>query len=109
MVLGGIMRTARVFNNGNSQAVRLPKQFRIAASEVFIRKDAGTGDIVLSTRPTEGGWAEFFALRDRARLPKDFMNERPMNALEAARDPFAMSAAVPAGGLTARAVRGKKR
>ena len=103
------MRTARLFNNGNSQAVRLPKQFRIAASEVFIRKDAGTGDIVLSTRPSEGRWAEFFALRDKTRLPKDFMHERPMNALEAARDPFAMPATIPAGGRAAKAARGKKR
>ena len=105
------MRTARVFNNGNSQAVRLPKQFRIAASEVFIRKDAGTGDIVLSTRPTEGGWAEFFALRDKTRLPKDFMNERPMNMLEVARDPFEMPTHVPAGGRAEMAARkpGKKR
>ena len=78
------MRTARVFTNGNSQAVRLPKQFRIAASEVFIHKDPGTGDIVLSVRPAQGGWAEFFALRDKTRLPKDFMNERPMNGVEAA-------------------------
>jgi len=103
------MRTARIFNNGNSQAVRLPKQFRIAASEVFIRKDAGTGDIVLSTRPTEGGWAEFFALRDKTSLTEDFMNERPMNAVEAARDPFAMPTNVPAGGRAAKAARGKKR
>ena len=103
------MRTARIFNNGNSQAVRLPKQFRIAASEVFIRKDAGTGDIVLSTRPTEGGWAEFFALRDKTRLPADFMNERPMNAVEVARDPFEMPTNVPAGGRAAKAARGKKR
>ena len=46
------MRTTRVFNSGNSQAVRLPRQFRI---------DAATGDIVLSTRTVEGegGWAEF--------------------------------------------------
>lgn len=91
------MRTARVFNNGNSQAVRLPKQFRIAASEVFIRKDAGTGDIVLSTRPAEGGWAEFFVLRDNTRLLVDFMHERPLNAVELARDPFGMPAGVPAG------------
>jgi antitoxin VapB len=99
------MRTARIFNNGNSQAVRLPKQFRIAASEVFIRKDAGTGDIVLSTRPTEGGWAEFFALRDKTRLPKDFMNERPMNAVEAARDPFAIPPAIQGGARTVKTAR----
>ena len=84
------MRTARIFNNGNSQAVRLPKQFRITAAEVFIRKDASTGDIVLSTRPSEGAWAAFFALRDKTRLPEDFMRERPMNAVEITRDPFAI-------------------
>ncbi len=84
------MRTARVFNNGNSQAVRLPKQFRIAANEVFIRKDTATGDIVLSTRPSEGAWADFFALRDKARVPAHFMNDRPINTAEVARDPFAM-------------------
>lgn len=82
------MHIARIFNSGNSQAVRLPKQFRIAANEVFIRKDAVTGDIVLSSRPTEGTWAAFFALRDKARLPEDFMRERPMNVVESARDPF---------------------
>jgi antitoxin VapB len=89
--------TARIFNNGNSQAVRLPKQFRITASEVFIRKDASTGDIVLSTRPSEGAWAAFFALRDKTRLPGDFMRERQMNAIEATRDPFAIPAANPSG------------
>lgn len=82
------MRTARVFTNGNSQAVRLPKQFRIAASEVFIHKDPGTGDIVLSALPAQGSWAEFFALRDKTRLPKDFMDERPMNVVETGPDPF---------------------
>lgn len=30
------MKTARIFQSGNSQAVRLPKEFRIAASEVEI-------------------------------------------------------------------------
>ena len=83
------MLTARIFNNGNSQAVRLPKQFRFDASEVFIRKDATTGDIVLSTRPASGTWAEFFALRAKTRMPADFLNERPLNKVEQGRDPFA--------------------
>ncbi len=91
------MHTARIFNNGNSQAVRLPKQFRVDATEVFIRKDAATGDIVLSTRPAEGVWAEFFALRDKTRLPKDFVNARPMNVVEAARDPFKVPAHTKSG------------
>ncbi len=38
------MRTARIFTNGNSQAVRLPKEFRFDDDEVVIRK---VGDAVL--------------------------------------------------------------
>ena len=92
------MRTTRVFNSDNSQAVRLPRQFRI---------DAATGDIVLSTRTVEGegGWAEFFALRDKTRLPADFMIERPMNTLEAAPDPFAVSPVIPPGGRSVKVSR----
>ncbi len=89
------MRTARVFNNGNSQAVRLPKQFRLSTKEVFIRKDAATGDIVLSARPSQGSWADFFALRAKTRLPADFLIERPLNRVESARDPFAATASAP--------------
>ena len=87
------MHTARVFTNGNSQAVRLPKQFRFSAIEVFIRKDVATGDIVLSSRPAHGAWAEFFALRAKTKLPGDFLTERPLNETEPARDPFAAPAA----------------
>ena len=35
------MQTARVFNNGNSQAVRLPKEFRFNDDEVIIKKVGG--------------------------------------------------------------------
>ena len=83
------MHTARIFNNGNSQAVRLPKQFRLDASEVFIRKDAATGDIVLSARPASGRWVEFFALRAKARMPADFLAGRALNQVKPGRDPFA--------------------
>ena len=80
------MDVARVFTSGNSQAVRLPKRYRLNASAVFIRKDAATGDIVLSSRPTAGGWADFFALRARTHIPDDFLVERPLNKVEPARD-----------------------
>ncbi len=83
------MRTARVFTNGNSQAVRLPKGFRLATRTVYIRKDAITGDLVLSTRQAPGSWQDFFALRARTRVPADFLVLRPLNAKGAARDPFA--------------------
>ncbi len=38
------MQTARIFNNGNSQAVRLPKEFRFDEDEVIIKK---IGDMVI--------------------------------------------------------------
>ena len=82
------MRTTRVFTNGNSQAVRLPKEFRFDGSEVFIRKDAATGDVVLSARPPSGSWADFFALRAKTRVPGDFLSDRPLNETKPVRDPF---------------------
>jgi antitoxin VapB len=44
-------RTAKLFLNGRSQAVRLPADFRFAGREVFIRQDETTGDVILSRRP----------------------------------------------------------
>jgi len=38
------MQTARIFNSGNSQAVRLPKEFRFDEDEVIIKK---VGDMVI--------------------------------------------------------------
>ena len=32
------MKTAKLFQNGQSQAVRLPKEFRFEGNEVFIKK-----------------------------------------------------------------------
>ncbi|MBV8207735.1 MAG: AbrB/MazE/SpoVT family DNA-binding domain-containing protein [Acidobacteria bacterium] len=57
-------RTAKLFKNGRSQAVRLPAEFRFEGKEVFIRRDENTGDVVLSSRP--GSWREFFKFRDCA-------------------------------------------
>ncbi|TSA11497.1 MAG: AbrB/MazE/SpoVT family DNA-binding domain-containing protein [Betaproteobacteria bacterium] len=88
------MQTTRVFTNGNSQAVRLPKEFRFASSEVFIRKDVATGDIVLSSRAHSGSWADFFALRAKTRVPVDFLSDRPLNEIKPARDPFAVAHSV---------------
>jgi antitoxin VapB len=67
-------RTAKIFRNGRSQAVRLPAEFRFEEKEVFIRQDPQTGDVVLSRRPDS--WETFFELADEARVPGDFMAER---------------------------------
>jgi antitoxin VapB len=57
-------RTAKLFRNGRSQAVRLPAEFRFEGQEVFIRRDEKTGDVILSKRPES--WEEFFRFRDEA-------------------------------------------
>lgn len=48
-----MLQTAKVFVTGRSQAVRLPLEFRFDVSEVFIRRDPLTGDVVLSRKPTD--------------------------------------------------------
>lgn len=53
-----MLQTAKVFATGRSQAVRLPLEFRFDVSEVFIRRDASTGDVVLSKKPSD--WQGLF-------------------------------------------------
>ena len=72
-------RTAKLFRNGRSQAVRLPAEFRFKGKEVFIRRDEHTGDVILSSRPHS--WEEFFQFRDEAikqdkRAFEEFMTDR---------------------------------
>lgn len=54
--------TAKVFTTGNSQAVRLPKPFRINASEVWITRNEVTGEITLQPKPRPDQLEAFFAL-----------------------------------------------
>lgn len=63
-------RTAKLFNNGRSQAVRLPAEFRFEGTEVYIRKEGE--QVILSPKPTS--WDDFFSSSLRA--TGDFMAER---------------------------------
>jgi antitoxin VapB len=63
------MGTARVFRSGNSQAVRLPKQFRLKSGEVEIFRRGE--EIVL--REKDGNMIRAFELL--ADLPEDFSLE----------------------------------
>lgn len=45
------MHTAKVFQQGNSQAVRLPKEFRLQEDEVFIRRQGDTLLLIPKSRP----------------------------------------------------------
>lgn len=49
--------TAKIFMNGQSQAVRLPKQFRFKSKVVYVRRNA-KGEVILSEKPRT--WTDFF-------------------------------------------------
>jgi antitoxin VapB len=82
---------AKIFTTGRSQAVRLPLEFRFDCSEVYIRRDPVTGDVVLSRRPD--GWDGFLTVCKTTQVPADFMTETDRNQDESTRDPFADTAA----------------
>ena len=77
--------SAKIFTNGRSQAVRLPAAYRFNCTEVFIRKDPKTGDVILSRKP--GDWDDFFNLLKTVEIPKDFMVSRE-DSLPQERDIF---------------------
>jgi antitoxin VapB len=83
-----VPKTAKLFPNGGSQAVRLPAEFRFeGVDEVYIRRDAATGEVILSARPASGAWADFFALRNQALIPVDFMRDLPWHDVAASLGP----------------------
>ncbi len=64
------MKTAKLFKNGESQAVRLPKEFRFEGDEVLIKK-AGNAVVLL---PKEKSWDSL--LESLAQFSGDFMTDR---------------------------------
>ena len=70
------MKIAKIFQNGRSQAIRLPKEFRFEGKEVYICKVGQK--IILSAKPES--WKDFF-LSDR-KPTQDFMEEREQLDLE---------------------------
>jgi antitoxin VapB len=71
-------KTAKLFKNGRSQAVRLPKEFRFEGTEVAIRRDPATGEVLLSVSEVESKntLPELYAIAARGGLPEDLMAER---------------------------------
>ncbi len=70
------MEKAKIFQNGRSQAVRLPKEFRFKGKEVYIHKEGQ--NVILSEKPDS--WKEFF-FSDK-KPTSDFMAEREQLDLE---------------------------
>ncbi len=48
-----MLATAKVFTNGRSQAIRLPKAFRVDVDEMWIARNEVTGEITLKPKDTE--------------------------------------------------------
>jgi len=67
------MTTAKLFQNGQSQAVRLPKEFRFEnMKEVYIKKLNGM--VVLIPKMDKSVWSRMFENLDA--FTEDFMDER---------------------------------
>ncbi len=76
---------SRVFMNGNSQAVRIPQEFRLNTARVEIFRNA-EGDLVLRPLPTDRGAAllgalnafddDFVALLEAGRAEQPPLQER---------------------------------
>ena len=61
---------AKIFMNGRSQAVRLPKEFRFNTDEVYIIRQ-GSSVIITEKKPT---WDEFFD--SKPVFNDDFLKDR---------------------------------
>jgi antitoxin VapB len=76
------MPKARIFKSGNSQAVRLPKEFRFDVKEVEIFR---RGQEVVLRKPKHNLAKAFDAL---AALPEDFMDEGRQDEPPQEREPL---------------------
>ncbi|MEA3289839.1 MAG: type II toxin-antitoxin system VapB family antitoxin [Campylobacterota bacterium] len=63
---------AKVFQNGRSQAIRIPKEFRVDTDEVYIEK---VGDSLIIKPKKEDKWDKFFEELEDVDT-SDFLNSR---------------------------------
>lgn len=86
-----MLATAKVFITGNSQAIRLPKAFRVNAREVWITKNEATGEITLKPKDDDQrlrNLALLFKMIEEHPLPENFLaestrrNDPPRNPFE---------------------------
>jgi antitoxin VapB len=58
------MQTAKLFKNGRSQAVRLPKEFRFEGDEVYVKREGDAVVLIPKNRPEANPWQDFFDALD---------------------------------------------
>lgn len=76
------MKVAKLFQNGQSQAVRLPKEFRFEGEEVFIKK-LGKATVLL---PVKNPWQPLFESINK--FSSDFMDAREQPKQQGREDIF---------------------
>lgn len=70
------MKTAKLFANGKSQAVRLPREFKFEGEEVYINRIGRTVVLFSKDEP----WASLF--ESLGEFSQDFMSERKQPKLK---------------------------
>lgn len=77
------MDIAKLFLNGQSQAVRLPKEYRFQGDRVYLKR-VGNALLLL---PYEAPWQTLLESLDK--FSEDFMQERDQPPLQERESPFA--------------------
>lgn len=83
-IYGGSMVTVKVFQSGNSQAVRLPKELRLEVSELQVTR---RGDVLI-LRPVAPGTSLVGAFDALAQVGDDFLPEGRQQGGEQEREAF---------------------
>ena len=71
-----IMLTAKVFQSGNSQAIRIPKECQTDCKEFYIRKYGECFYLI----PTDDPWR--LVRESIGKIPDDFMTDREQPSME---------------------------
>lgn len=78
-----MMKKAKLFQNGQSQAVRLPKEFRFEGDAVFIKR-SGNAVVLI---PANQSWDVLMGSLDK--FSEDFMTDRNQPEQQIREDLFA--------------------
>jgi antitoxin VapB len=70
-------QTAKLFANGRSQAVRLPKEFRFEGKEVYVRREGRSVVLTPKEEPKENPWKDFFDALDMIEPGFKFERHQP--------------------------------
>lgn len=70
------MKTAKLFQNGSSQAVRLPKEYQFSGTDVYVKKF----DNIVMLIPKESAWSSMINSLDH--FTDDFLNERSQQDMQ---------------------------